>query len=387
MTRRTPLARAALWLQRLQVMTIKELLQLARDVPLVLFFVFAFSVDIVVGGGQEGSELKHAVMHVVDNDGSATSREFISRFTSPYYVLHGVSRDSDDSIEMLDRGAVILTMDIPQDFERSLLRGDPAAVQLQVDTTYSSLGLLAAAYAQRIAGDFGAEITMARLGLASADVASPPIRDEQRAWFNPNQNNAWFFSVSELMIMITLLTMLLSAAALAREKERGTVEQLLVSPLTPLQILLPKVLAMSLVVVAGSMISVFAVLRPVFHVPIEGSLVLFFALTALYALTASGLGLFVATVTKNLSQAGLLAIFLFVPIILFSALHTPHEVMPRWLHLVVLFNPLNYYIEATYSILFRGAGLALVWDSILAMALLGGAVFGFGVWRFRRQFE
>jgi ABC-2 type transport system permease protein len=125
----------------------------------------------------------------------------------------------------------------------------------------------------------------------------------------------------------------------------------------------------------------------VFHLPIKGSLLLFFALTALYGFTSSGLGLFIATVTRNLSQAGMLAIFTFVPIILFSGIHTPDEGMPRWLHAIVLFNPLAHYIDATYSILLRGAGLDLVWDSVLAMALLGGAVFSFGVWRFRRQFE
>jgi len=213
------------------------------------------------------------------------------------------------------------------------------------------------------------------------------IRQEQRSWFNPNQDSGWFFSIGEMAMMVTLLAILLSAAALAREKERGTVEQLLVSPLSPPQILLPKGIAMALVVVAGTMVSVLGVLGPVFNLPLRGSLPLFFAVTVMYGFTSSGLGLFAATVTRNLSQAGMLAIFLFVPIILFSGIHTPDEGMPGWLHVIVLFNPMAHYINATYSILLRGAGLDLVWDSVLTMALLGSAIFGFAVWRFRRQFE
>lgn len=376
------------WLRQLKVMTTKEVLQLARDTPLMLFFVYAFSFDIVMGGGRSGFELKNAIMHVADGDRSAASRELAARFTSPYYLRHGTDGHPSIAMDQLDRGDVMVALDIPSGFGKTLLRGEQAEVQLQVDTTNSSLGLLAASYARQIVGDFGTDLALARLGQSPGNASAlPVIREQQRSWFNPNQNNAWFFSIGELVMMTTLLTILLSSAAMAREKEHGTIEQLLVSPLTPLQILLPKVLAMTLVILVGSMVSVFGILGPVFHVPIKGSLTLFFALTALYGVTSSGLGLLIATVTRNLSQAGLLAIFIFVPIILFSGIHTPHEGMPDWLHLVVLLNPLAHYIDATYSILLRGAGLDLVWDSVLAMALLGGMVFGLGVWRFRRQFE
>ncbi len=381
-------SRALRWWRQLQVMTVKELLQVARDTPLMLFFVFAFTVQIVMGGGRPGFELRNALLHVRDADNSAASRELASRFRPPYYVFHGAGGRPDAATRLLDRGDAMVVMDIPEGFERALAQGRPTAVQVQVDTTNSAVGLLAATYAQQIAADYATEIALARAGITAGELQSlPVIREEQRAWFNPNQDNRWFFSVGDMVMMVTLLTILLSTAALAREKERGTVEQLLVSPLSPLQILLPKVLAMTLVVVAGTMVSVFAVLGPVFSMPLQGSLPLFFTITAIYGFTSSGLGLFAATVTRNLSQAGLLAIFLFVPIILFSGIHTPDEGMPGWLHTIVLFNPMAHYIDATYSILLRGAGLDLVWDSVLAMALLGAAVFGFGVWRFRRQFE
>lgn len=381
-------SRTSRWWRCLYVMIVKELLQLARDTPLIVFFIFAFTLNIVMGGGRTGFELKNAILHVTDADKSATSRELISRFTAPYYLIHGENERADSGTRLLDRGTAMVVMDIPADFERAILQKRPTAVHLEVDTSNSVLGLLAASYAQQIAAGFATEIAMAQAGISPTEFEQlPAIREVQRSWFNPNQNSAWFFSIGEMVMMVTLLTILLTTAAMAREKERGTIEQLLVSPLSPLQILLPKVLAMTLVVTVGTMASVFGVLGPVFNIPIRGSLPLFFGITAIYGFTASGLGLFAATVTRNLSQAGLLAIFLFVPIILFSGIHTPDEGMPRWLHVIVLFNPMSHYIDATYSILLRGAGLDLIWDSVLAMALLGGTVFAFGVWQFRRQFE
>jgi ABC-2 type transport system permease protein len=376
------------WWRCLYVMIIKELLQLARDTPLIVFFIFAFTLNIVMGGGRTGFELKNAILHVTDSDKSATSRELINRFRAPYYLLHGENGRTDAGTRLLDRGTAMVLMEIPEDFERAILQRRPTAVHLEVDTSNSVLGLLAASYAQQIAAGFATDIALAQAGITATELEQlPAIREVQRSWFNPNQNSAWFFSIGEMVMMVTLLSILLSTAAMAREKERGTIEQLLVSPLSPLQILLPKVLAMTLVVTVGTMASVFGVLGPVFNIPIRGSLPLFFAITAIYGFTSSGLGLFAATVTRNLSQAGLLAIFLFVPIILFSGIHTPDEGMPRWLHTIVLFNPMSHYIDATYSILLRGAGLDLIWDSVLVMGMLGSTVFAFGVWRFRRQFE
>jgi ABC-2 type transport system permease protein len=175
------------WLRRLQVMTAKELLQLMRDTPIVVYFVFAFSLNIVMGGGRPGFELKNAVVHVLDQDKSATSRDYIARFKPPFYVLHGFDGAPQESIHLLDQGDVMVTMDIPSGFEKSLQRGESTTVQMQVDTTNSSLGLLAASYAQQITGEFGMEILSNRMGLTSSSAESlPVIRDEQRAWFNQN---------------------------------------------------------------------------------------------------------------------------------------------------------------------------------------------------------
>ncbi|MDH5195308.1 MAG: ABC transporter permease, partial [Nitrospira sp.] len=171
-----------------------------------------------------------------------------------------------------------------------------------------------------------------------------------------------------------------------REKEHGTVEQLLVSPVTPLQIMLSKVLAMTLVILAATALAMATVLQPIFGVPIKGSVSLFFLVTVLYSFTTAGLGLFAATVTKNQAQIGMLALLVISPMLLLSGITTPLEAMPPWVQSLMALSPLRYYIDVTYGVLLKGVGLELLWDSILALALLGGSLFGLGMWRFRRQF-
>jgi ABC-2 type transport system permease protein len=225
------------------------------------------------------------------------------------------------------------------------------------------------------------------MGLADKSVAMPMLIDQHRIWYNQNQNEAWFMSISELLTVITVLAMMLPAAAAVREKERGTIEQLLVSPLTPTQIMLPKVVAMILVILLGTALSVGLILHGVFHIPMKGSLTLFFAVTALYSFAMSGLGLFVATLSRNLAQAAMLTILIMMPILLLSGAWTPPEAMPPVIRQAMYISPLYYYIEMSYDILLKGAGLKILWDSLFGLTLLGSLVFSFGVWRFRRQFR
>ena len=215
----------------------------------------------------------------------------------------------------------------------------------------------------------------------------PVVDSAHRVWFNQDQDETWFQSISHIMRMITLFAFLLPAAALVREKEHGTVEQLLVSPITPLQIMLSKVLAMTLVILAATALAMVTVLKPVFGVPIKGSVALFFLMTALYSFTTAGLGLFAATVARNQAQVGMMALLVISPMLLLSGIATPFEAMPSWVQTLMALSPLRYFVDVTYGILLKGVGLELLWDSMLAMALLGGTMFGLGMWRFRRQFR
>jgi ABC-2 type transport system permease protein len=187
--------------------------------------------------------------------------------------------------------------------------------------------------------------------------------------------------------MMTVACILLPGSAMVREKERGTIEQLLVSPLTPLQVMLPKVVAMVLVMMAGTALALFGIMQPVFGVPIRGSVPLFLLMTAVYAFTNAGLGLVAATFSRTASQVGLLALLMVMPIVTLSGTWTPLEGMPQALDTLMLLSPLRHFIEIAYGILLRGAGLDTLWDSALAMTLLGCGLFALGASRFRRQFQ
>ncbi len=378
----------SLWCRRLRVLTIKELLQLSRDLALVFVIVYAFTVDIYIAGSGVSLQLNHAAVVVMDGDHSRASRELIYRFRPPYFRLDGEVPDASTGICLLDQGKAMALLDIPPDFQRRLEEGRSVAVQMQIDTSNAVLGTLAAGYAGQIVGKYSMEAALARTGLTEESLDTlPRIEDRHRVWYNPNQNDAWFIAIAELMTVITILSIVLPAAATVREKERGTIEQLVVSPLTPTQILLPKVLSMMLVILAGTAVSIFLILDLVFAVPFKGSLPLFFAVTILYVFSTAGIGLVAATLTRNLAQVGMLTILILAPIILLSGIWTPPETMPTVLRQAMFLSPLYYYVEMGYAILLKGAGLKILWDSLLGLSLLGSLLFGLGVWRFKRQFK
>lgn len=379
-------SRFYVWWSRMFAMTGKELLQLGRDTLLVVAVLYLFTLDVMMAGGVK-MDLNQGAVMVYDADHSMASRELSYRFQPPYFKLGGEIFDRKEGIKLLDQGRALVVLDIPAQFQRDLLKGKPTSVQVQVDASNTVLGTLGANYSAQIIGQYGFDAALRRIGMTEESLTGVPMLvDSHRVWYNPNQKDAWFMSISELLTVITILAMMLPAAAAVREKERGTIEQLLVSPLSPIQVLLPKVIAMTLVILLGTALSVAAVLHGYFHVPIKGSLVLFFAVTALYTFAMSGLGLFISTLSRNLAQAVMLTIMIMMPIILLSGAWTPPEAMPSGIRQAMYASPLYYYIEMAYGILLKGAGLDILWDSLLGLIVLGSLIFTFGAWRFKRQF-
>ncbi len=376
-----------LWWRRLRVMTAKELIQLGRDPILLGVLLWFFTADVYLAASGISMELRNAPVAFLDHDHSEASRELIHRFRPPYFRRWGELASAAHGKDLLDRGKVMVVLDIPAHFERDLLAGRPVDVQIQVDTSNTVLGTLAISYAQRIVARFAQTWVMRRQHLtADALEALPQVEDRRRAFYNPNQTEPWFMGISELLTVVTMLSLMLPAAAAVREKERGTIEQLVVSPLGAFQVLFPKVLAMMLAILAGTAVALFLILQPAFHVPMRGSLVLFFFVTAVYVFTVSGLGLFIATLSRTLGQVTMLVILLILPMLLLSGAWTPPEAMPPGLRAVMPVSPLYYYIELGYGILLKGAGLSILWDRLLGLSALGAVLFSFGAWRFRRQF-
>jgi ABC-2 type transport system permease protein len=389
----TPAARPvlsplAVWLRQLQVLTMKELRQLYKDRALLIYICYIFTLQIIIAAGEAVVELHHAQLAVFDQDNSSASRDLIYRFRGPYFDLHANVTSAEAGMVLLAQGQAAMLLQIPPDFERTLLRGDARAdVRLLVDTSKANLGFLAASYAERIGAQAGGEWSRWQLARRGVDgTRLPEIGYAERIWYNPGLEQAWFGTIGELLTMMTVACILLPAAAMVREKERGTIEQLLVSPLSPVQVMLAKVLAMILVMLAGTSVSLFIIMRLLFQVPVNGSLLLFFSMTALYAFTNAGLGLVAATFARSAAQVGLIVLLMVMPIVLLSGTWTPIESMPAWLQVVMSVSPLRYFIKLAYGILLRGAGLGTLWQAALAMAGLGGMLFALGLWRFRRQF-
>jgi ABC-2 type transport system permease protein len=383
-----PADRIVLWSRRLAVMTRKELLQLLRDIPLMGFLIYSFTLSVYVTGTGLQTQLRNAGLLVSDSDRSVSSRELVSRFHPPYFRFDGELTHPDEGFLWLERGSSMMVLDIPARFQEDLVAGEPVAVQLLVDTTNSPQGLSAAGYAARIVGRFGHEVASAnnnRIGLSSATM--PMIVSDHRVWFNQDQNETLFESISHLLRMTTIFAVFLPAAALVREKERGTVEQLLVSPLTPKQIMLPKDMAITLVILVATAVALFGVMRPVFGVPIRGSVGLLFFLTALFIVATSGIGVFASTVTRNQAQVGMMTLLVVAPILLLSGIFTPMETMPAWVRYLMALSPLRYFIEIETGILLKGVGLEMLWSQVLSMVAVGGSLFGLGLWRFRKQFQ
>ncbi len=377
------------WLRQVRVMTLKELRHLFEDRALLGIIIYIFTLQIFIAAGEVSTDLKNARLLVQDNDRTSASRELIYKFQSPYFSFAGDLANANEGLRMLDTGKASLLLDIPHDFLKNLDGGlQPAPLQLLIDTSKVNIGYLASFYSLRIAADFSREWASKNLLRAGFDLRElPRIQEESRIWFNPDLDEAWFGTIAELMGMITVACILLPAASMVREKERGTIEQLLVSPLSPFQVMISKILSMVFVTLVGTAISLFIIMQGFYSVPVRGSVFLFFSLTALYSFTNAGLGLAAASFARTSGQIGMIVLFIVLPIINLSGTRTPVESMPLWLqHLIQLF-PMRHFVEITYGILLKGTGLRTIFDSVLIMVLLGSVLFAIGLWRFRRQFE
>ena len=276
----------------------------------------------------------------------------------------------------------MMVLEIPKDFTRNLARNKPASVQVLIDGTNSNSAAMALANVQAIFGQ--AKLKFLDRPASKARPAEL-ISFRPRLWFNPNLDSSWFMAFSELCGDITMVAILLPAAALVREKEYGTVEQLLVSPLKPWQVMLSKIIPMIILVLVSATLCLYAILGPSFDFYPKGSLAMFLLATAIYVGACAGLGMLLATVAKNLSQVLLLLITVLAPIQFLSGTWTPPEAMPvavRWFTKV---SPLSYYLEIGYGIFFKGWDFRQGLDLLAKLAVFSTGLFIFGSSRISRQ--
>lgn len=370
---------------RLVALIRKEFLQFFREHFVLVLILWSFTGDIYLTAVTASYELEGMKLAVCDLDRSRQSRELIEAFRNTRYfrLAHFPDREADLD-PLITTGQADLGLVIPPLFARQLNEGRPTRVQLLVDGTNPNLGLVALGYAQEIVERRSARVRWERMGVYPGGQRRPPGVDVLvRSWFSPNLDSLPFMAVSEMCFDVMFVAMILSAAALVREREAGTLEQLLVTPVRPGELILTKMLPMAVVNLLGLAFCIFMLTRWL-GVTVRGSVPLFFLLTIPFLFATFGVGVYVSTLVHNLQQA-LLTIFMLVyPIGFLSGSFAPLELLPQALQYVCYLSPLTYYNQIGFGIFFRGVGLSVLWPYVLVLVIYGAVLFGFSVRRFRR---
>ncbi len=374
-------------LSRCLALTWKELLEFRRDRIVVLFILYAFTGDLLADAGLRIG-LYNAGLRVLNHDGSAVSRELAGRFPEPYFAPRPPARDADAIVGALDAGRDMLGIVVPAGFAADLASGKRAMVQLLLDGSQATQASLAEGYTREIVAGLSTAITLRRLGLAPAAARRlPVIEPALRVRFNPDRDELFFMLLNSLGMMMSLVAIMLSASALVREREHGTIEQLLVSPLAPWEILLAKTAASTVILLAGAAVAIFGVLLPIFHVPVRGSLVVFFGCAGVFAFAMCGLGMTVASLCRTMPQVGMVTLLLMAPILFLSGGWMPLEAMPAWLATLTALSPLRWFTDITFGLFLRGTTVRDLVLPIAAMTALGALFFLWGALRFRARFR
>ncbi len=357
---------------------IKELWSLVRDPMMLVLIVYTFTLSIYVAATAMPETLHNAAIAIVDEDASPLSARIAAAFYPPHFRTPVMITPAQADAGM-DDGDYTFVLDIPPDFQRDVLAGRAPAAQLNVDATRMSQAFTGSGYIQQmVAQEVGAFVQR------HGDGAASPVDLALRMRFNPNLEQAWFGSLMEIINNVTMLSIILTGAALIREREHGTIEHLLVMPVTPAEIMLAKVWSMGLVVALAALVALVFVVQGVLHVPVQGSIALFMLATGLHLFATTSIGIFLATLARSMPQFGMLLVLVLLPLQMLSGGSTPRESMPELVQNVMLVAPTTHFVAASQAILYRGAGLDVVWPQLLAIAGIGAGFFAFALNRFRR---
>lgn len=357
---------------------VKELWSLWRDPMMLVLIVWVFTASVYTSATSMPETLHNAPIAIVDEDNSPLSQRIAAAFYAPQFTAPAmIGYPNLDA--GLDEGLYTFALVIPSSFQRDVLAGRSPALQLNVDATRMSQAFTGNAYVQQIVMGEVDEFVRRYRGTQAL-----PVELALRARFNPTLDKSWFGALVQIIDQITLLSIILTGAALIREREHGTIEHLLVMPVTPAQIMLSKIWAMALVVLVGAFLSLNIMVRGVLDVPVDGSIALFFAGAALSLFATTSMGIFLATLARNMPQFGMLMMLTVMPLQMLSGGTTPRESMPALVQHIMLLAPTTHFVELGQAILYRGAGLDVVWRPFLALAVIGAVLFSLSLARFRR---
>ena len=366
-------------LENIWHLVIKELRSFRSDPIMLLLVAYAFTMAIYAAATGVTTEATNLAVAVVDEDRSDLSRRIADGLTPPTFkpAVHIEATEIDSSMESQ---RFVFVIEIPPRFEKDILAGRQPSVQIDVDATAVSQAFNGMTYIQNVIVNYVSEFVAGREGLMGV-----PVKALTHVLFNPNLYSRWFTAVTQVISNLTMLAIILTGAALIREREQGTVEHLLVMPVVPVEIMLSKIVANAIVILGAAALSMKFVVEGWLDVPIAGSPLLFFAGSCIFVFTVGSLGIALGTIASTMGQFGLLQLPVLLVLMLLSGATTPMESMPVWLqYLMKTVSPMPHFVEFAKNVLFRGADFSIVWPQMAAVAALGAVYFGFTLRRFRR---
>ena len=358
----------------------KELVSLRHDLVMVALIVYGFTAMVYIPAVGTVIEVRNATVAVVDEDQSALSHRLADALPQPWFKPP--ARITAAEIDpAMDAGLYTFVINIPPRFEADVLAGRRPYLQINVDATHMSQAGVGSGYLQEI---FRQEIER---WLKTHNLIRPddPVEAVPRIRYNPNLYSHWFLGVMMMINVITLLAVVLSGAALIREREHGTLEHLLVMPLSPAEIMLAKVWSNAVIVVVAATLCLIFVIGGLLETPLRGSLALFTVATLFYVFAVTAIGIFLATIARSMPQLGLLSIPLVFPMVVLSGNTTPFDSMPPAIQTVMQASPSTHFVDIAQAILYRGAGLEVVWHELLLVAGIGLLFFVGALLRLRRS--
>ena len=364
---------------------VKEFKQVFRDPRMKMVIFVSPLIQLLLFGYAANKDINYVPTAIYDKDNTKESRELLRRFTfSKYFIPEHYIKSSQEENDLLNKGRASVVIHIDRGFGRDLTAGKDAEVQLIFDGTDSNTAMIIMGYANTIVNQYAYDISSddaAATGLISA-VPRVDLRD--RAWFNGNLVSRNYYLPGVVATIVTIMSLLLSSMAIVKEKEIGTMEQLIVSPLGPLDLIVGKLLPFAVIaLIQIFLITALGVLW--FHIPLRGSLILLLFSTCIYLFTTLGIGLFISTISTT-QQEAMMSVFLFyMPTILLSGFAYPIANMPQVIQWFTFLNPLRYFMFVIRSIFLKGVGIEILWAQLLPLAVMGFVVISMSALKFRKS--
>jgi ABC-2 type transport system permease protein len=373
---------------RVRFLFIKELIQALRDKRMRITLIIPPIFQLIVFGYAANLDVKHVRTAVRDLDQSVDSRDLIGRFgSSRYFDIVAFPQTPEAVKDLIDRGQVLLSMEIPSDFSKKLKKGDTATVQIVVDGTDSNAALLALGYAGQILSTYSTAVLVKRLNQAGAvGFEEAGVAIESRAWFNPNLESRLFYVPAVIALVAFLIPIILTAQAVVREREIGTLEQIMVTPIRSWELVVGKTAPFAMLgvldMIGIALIGVFW-----FGVPLNGNPLVLFLGAVLFLISSVSVGLFISTISSTQQQAQIATFFFTLPAVNLSGFAFPIESMPEWVQILTYANPLRYFLVVIRGVFLKGIGLDVLWPQMVALALLGGTMILLSSLRFRKRLK